>query len=78
MEFQRPLKVGGGNIREELAKDKTNREITEHKDLVVTWCKREEDKIEGVKSYLMENKKPKIEVRLMEPETRKMSINMPW
>lgn len=71
------LKVGGGHIREELAKDKTNREIMGHKDLMVTWCKLEEDKIEGVKSYLMENQKPKMEGQLIESETRKMAVNMP-
>lgn len=72
------LKVGSGNIREGLAKDRTNREMMGHKDLMVTWCKLGEDRIEGVKSYLMENQKPKIEGQLIESDTRKMAVNIPW
>lgn len=71
------LKVGGDNIQEELAKDKTNREIMGHKDLMVTWCKLEEDKIEGAKFYVSDSTKPKIEEQLIEPETRKIGVNMP-
>lgn len=70
------LKVGGGHIREELAKDKTNREIIGYKDLKVTWCKLDEDKIEGAKLYLQN--RLKLETIQTSFDIRKMSLNLPF
>jgi|GEM_PF-4583406 len=71
------LKVGSGRIRDEIQKDKTNREITEQDGLMITWAGVEPDKTESVKKYLISLLKPE----MIEPSTLEaieISANTPW
>lgn len=45
---------------------------------MVTWCKLDEDKIEGAKLYVSDNTKPKMAEKSTELEAAKVSLNLPW
>ena|SRR6218665_2019801 len=55
------VKIGKGKIRDELAKDKTNRQIMETAGLMITWCEVSDPwKLDDVLRTLIKKLNPKI------------------
>lgn len=72
------IKIGSGRIRDELAKDKTNKEICSHENLMITWCTVSKEDIEGTKKYLVEKFKPSLIGNGIQSEACSISLNDPW
>jgi hypothetical protein len=71
-------KIGYGKIRDEIARDKTDRQITEAGDLMVTWCSLTDEQIIPVMNHLTETLKPAIVDSVDRNSGKKLSINEPW
>lgn len=54
------IKIGSGRIRDEIAKLKADRNITNYQDLMISWCVVEPEFIEGIRNYLIKTLKPAI------------------
>jgi hypothetical protein len=72
------IKVGSGNIRNEIERDRENNQIKLYPEstLKVTWCIVDSSQIDGVKTFLVNRLRPVI----METvgSANPIEVNLPW
>ena len=69
------VRVGSGIIKDRITEHRKNKEITEYSNLLVTWAKVSEDKMEGVEKYLADKYEPEVGERF--PDETPISVNLP-
>jgi hypothetical protein len=71
------IKVGGGNIREEITKDRQNDRIAAFQTAKVTWANTDFSNIEPIKKYLQERLNPQV-LEVIEGNASPIEVNYPW
>lgn len=69
------IRVGSGDIKDRVAAHRKDNDITEYPNLLVTWAKVPEDKMEGVEKYLADKYEPKVGERF--PKRTPIPVNLP-
>lgn len=70
------VRLGSGTIKDRIAAHRKDKEITDYKNLRVTWAEVNANQMEGVEKYLADTQNPAIGDAF--PDRTPIPVNLPW